>query len=162
MKYTKLYLSAVMLLAPLGASANLICSGLGVLYGNTCSSSVGVLTGSSGNYDIANDTDHPAVGFDMDYPGMSSAQVGYTWDYSRFGKPTVSEYIDSTGLKHALVHYQATFSNGKWSTATPNIVGGNWGGTNGHQCAYSYTPITNDPCEHFVAGNCQCSCRLDG
>ena len=123
--------------------ATVACNGLGV-----CTTTPGVVSGVMGNYDIANDTGLPAYGFEMDYENAHSSEIGFTWDWSRFGAPTIGEYTDANGVPHAVVRYQSPKdANGNWRVHTIPATFP-WA-TGGHSC----TVATIDTgCEHFVTG----------
>ncbi|MGZ5029937.1 MAG: putative Ig domain-containing protein [Methylobacter sp.] len=125
------------------ASATVACNGLG-----QCGTTNGIVSGVMGNFDIANDTGQPAYGFEIDYENAHSAEVGFTWDWSRFGAPTIGEYVDSKGVSHAVVRYESPKdASGNYTQHTIPATFP-WT-TGGHQCTSS---TTDTGCEHFVTG----------
>ncbi len=46
-----------------------------------------VMYGTLGNFDVVNDTGREAHGFEIEYEGLHSTDIGYTWTYSRYGNP---------------------------------------------------------------------------
>lgn len=125
------------------AEATVACNGFG-----QCGTTAGVIGGVMGNFDIANDTGQDAYGFEIDYENADTAQVGYTWDWSRYGAPTVGSYTDIAGVKHAVVHYEAK-SNGAGGYQQRTIPAPAGWSTGGHSCTSS---TTDTGCEHFVTG----------
>lgn len=104
--------------------------------------------GSLSNFDAVNDTGGETEGFEIEFEGLSSADVLYTFGgpYSRYGDPT--KVSTPTGV---IVRWAAQWdpTGVKFSTATPvapaNISPG------GHDC-YNGGPIGNylsSGCEHF-------------
>ena len=123
------------------ASATVACNGYGV-----CGSTAGVLSGTAGNFDIANDTGKPAYGFEIDYENAFPSQVGYTWTYGRYKAPTITSYTDAAGKPHAVVHYESLKdATGKYVVNTIPMSG-TWA-TGGHSCT---SPVGDTGCEHFV------------
>ncbi len=107
--------------------------------------------GSIGNFDVINDTGKDSHGFEIEYEGLKSTDIGYTWTYSRYGNPTLVEVpaTTTTPLK-TIVRYVSSYDSatGQW-TATTNAAGFPWMVTGAHQCT---SPTATDGCEHFVNG----------
>jgi hypothetical protein len=119
----------------------------GLLAIGTSASAV-TTVGSLSNFDAVNDTGGETEGFEIEFEGLSSADVLYTFGgpYSRYGDPTTVS--TPTGV---IVRWAAQWDPAgvKFSTATPvapaNISPG------GHDC-YNGGPIGNylsSGCEHF-------------
>jgi hypothetical protein len=108
-----------------------------------------VMYGSIGNFDTLNDTGIPAHGFEIEYEGIASTQVGYSWDWSRYGVGSVIQVpaVGTTPSKTILT-YRAKYNAGKWS-ATTAAATFPWMVTGAHQCT---NPASVDGCEHFVNG----------
>ena len=111
--------------------------------------------GTLGNFDVINDTGRDAHGFEIEYEGLHSTDIGYTWTYSRYGNPSLVEVPAATvnGVATPLktiVRYTAPYDNAthKWA-ATSNAATFPWMVTAAHQCT---NPLSTDGCEHFVNG----------
>ena len=108
-----------------------------------------VMYGSIGNFDVINDTGHDAHGFEIEYEGIDSTQVGYSWDWSRYGVGQVIQ-IPAAGVtpSKTIIRYSAKYNAGAWS-GTSNAATFPWMVTGAHQCT---NPASTDGCEHFVNG----------
>ena len=110
-----------------------------------------VMYGSIGNFDVINDTHQDAHGFEIEYEGLHSTDIGYTWTYSRYGNPTLVEVpaTATTPLK-TIVRYVSSYDSATHTwTATTNAASFPWMVTQAHQCT---SPTATDGCEHFVNG----------
>ncbi len=114
-----------------------------------------VMYGTLGNFDVINDTGRDAHGFEIEYEGLHSTDIGYTWTYSRYGNPSLIEIPAATvnGVATPLktiIRYTTPYDNAthKWA-ATSNAATFPWMVTAAHQCT---NPLSTDGCEHFVNG----------
>ena len=105
----------------------------------------GTVFGSLSNFDIYNDTGMVAHGFQIDFQGLTAADVLGSFTWSRYGAPVISE---SGGTVY--VRYESAYTTGTgWAAST--IVATNPTPTGGHQCVTG--PAGNQTqtngCEHF-------------
>lgn len=114
-----------------------------------------VMYGTLGNFDVVNDTGRDAHGFEIEYEGLHSTDIGYTWTYSRYGNPSLVEVPATTvnGVTTPLktiVRYATPYNSTthQWA-ATSNAATFPWMVTAAHQCT---NPVSTDGCEHFVTG----------
>ncbi len=109
--------------------------------------------GSLANFDVVNDTDKTAHGFEIDIHDIHSSDItsifgaANRWpNMERYGAPTVTEYSDISGFG-VKITYKATY-NGSWSVGTPS---GTLPVSPSDSCwplgAPTYGPLY--PCDHF-------------
>jgi Putative Ig domain len=109
--------------------------------------------GSLGNFDVVNDTDKTAHGFEIDLHGIHASDItsifgaASRWpDMERYGAPAVTEYTDASGFG-VKITYKASY-NGAWSVGTPS---GTLPVSPSDSCwplgAPNYGPLY--PCDHF-------------
>ncbi len=94
--------------------------------------------GSSGNFDVVNNTGENACGFEMDLEGVSPSPKPYTYDWTRYGAATVAPYTNG-----AVSGTRVTWKSGDCSVnrTVPHASGTSFAGT-----CYG----TGDAgCEHF-------------
>jgi hypothetical protein len=109
--------------------------------------------GSLANFDVVNDTDKTAHGFEIDIHDIHSSDItsifgaANRWpNMERYGAPTVTEYSDASGFG-VKITYKASYS-GSWSVGTPS---GTLPVSPSDSCwplgAPTYGPLY--PCDHF-------------
>jgi hypothetical protein len=119
------------------------------LTGGTARASIAY--GSINNFDTVNDTSNVCHGFEIELDDIHSTDITYTYDYSHYGTPKITEFIasDSIGLHtNVLVRYEAVWTNTDWSAYTA-IPTNNIPPTQGH--AFT-NPSLNFGGEHFGVG----------
>lgn len=105
--------------------------------------------GSLNNFDCVNDTGAEAHGFDIELDDIRSVDITYTYDWSHYGVPKITEDTTSVpGHTNVLVRYAAVKTNGTWSAYTA-IPAGPIAPTQGHQFT---DPSVNFGGEHFGVG----------
>jgi Putative Ig domain len=109
--------------------------------------------GSLANFDVVNDTNKTAHGFEIDIHDIHSSDItsifgaANRWpNMERYGAPTVTEYSDATGFG-VKITYKAAY-NGAWAVGTPS---GTLPVSPSDSCwplgAPTYGPLY--PCDHF-------------
>ena len=115
--------------------------------------------GSLSNFDVVNDTDKTAHGFEIELEGLHSSDItdtfggagrGFPTTVERYGAPSISEYL--TGSVFCVkVTYMGSFAGGAWDVGTPSGVFT----TPGESCwtggGIGYGPST--PCDHIGVGH---------
>ena len=104
----------------------------------------GVLFGTLSNFDVLNDTGEEARGFEIELDGVTSQDIGGTFDANRYGPPKIVPF--SGGV---YVHYMSTWdpASQQFSAGTP--VATNFTPTTGHQCISAYPAYQTSGCDHF-------------
>jgi len=104
----------------------------------------GVLFGTLSNFDVLNDTGEEARGFEIELDGVTSQDIGGTFDANRYGPPKIVPF--SGGV---YVRYMSTWdpASQQFSAGTP--VATNFTPTTGHQCISAYPAYQTSGCDHF-------------
>lgn len=112
-------------------------------------SSMSIAYGTLNNFDCVNDTGVEAHGFDIEIEDCHSSSITYTYDWSHYGVPKITE--DSSDPLHprVLIRYaSAKKPDGTWAAYTA-IPSGPISPTDGHQFT---DPSVNFGGEHFGVG----------
>ena len=103
-----------------------------------------VVSGTLTGFDVVNDTGQPAHGFEIQLEGALPSDLYYTYNYSRYGVPTVVPY--ATGV---YVRYQSTYdaNTGQYGQTTPvyNASGFSW-----QNCYQGGAGYPTSGCEHLA------------
>jgi hypothetical protein len=105
--------------------------------------------GSINNFDAVNDTGVICHGFEIEMDGIRSRDITYTYDWSHYGVPRITEDNADPLNPRVFVRYESAMNpDGSWASYTA-IPSGPINPTDGHQFT---NPSVNFGGEHFGVG----------
>lgn len=103
--------------------------------------------GDLNNFDVFNDTGQDCHGFEIELDGIHAKDVTYTYDWSHYGPPTITEDVSDPANPKVFVRYAAHYNAATNSfSAFTSVPAAPPAPTMGHQCT---DPSVNIGCEHF-------------
>jgi hypothetical protein len=105
--------------------------------------------GTLNNFDCVNDTGVDAHGFEIELEDIRCTDISYTYDYSHYGVPNISEDLSNPLHPRVIVRYASRKNpDGSWAAYTA-VPSGPINPTDGHQFT---DPSINFGGEHFGVG----------
>lgn len=105
--------------------------------------------GSLNNFDTVNDTGVPCHGFEIEIEDIHSTDITYTYDWSHYGVPRITEDNANSQHPRVYVRYESPKNqDGSWAAYTA-VPDGPIAPTDGHQFT---DPSVNFGGEHFGVG----------
>lgn len=105
--------------------------------------SASLVYGTLSNFDVYNDTGGRTYGFDIEFEGITSNYISFTFPNPHYGSGVKSQNGSVARLRHAATYNSST---GSWSAFTNEHPAGGPVATSGHACVFA------DGCEHFGVG----------
>ena len=107
--------------------------------------------GDLNNFDVFNDTGQDCHGFEIELDGIHGADITYTYDWSHYGAPTITEDVSDPAHPKVFVRYAAHYNAATSSfSAFTSVPAAPPAPTMGHQCTDT---SVNVGCEHFGVGH---------